>query len=237
MAEKAAPSTTTSSGTTTRVVSAAAGAGGNAGAGSTSGSQFYMYLNHKHEPQGPAHAAELQQLIALGVITRQTLVWSQGLPQWVPIADVDGLKQQLPSVGTSGTDREKPAEPRVGKPPNEAHTQKTSSGATSNADGGRKRKRSQKPAFKQAKENTWIYITGLPPDATIDELAAHFRKCGIIKEDFATKGPKVKLYRNADGTCKVPRVAGSLAALPLMLTCTARAGGRLYGRVWLWLWL
>ncbi|KAJ1969061.1 hypothetical protein IWQ62_000859, partial [Dispira parvispora] len=50
--------------------------------------------------------------------------------------------------------------------------------------------------------NKSIYIQGLPHDVTVDELATAFSKYGIIMEDFATKEPKIKLYRHDDGTLK-----------------------------------
>lgn len=39
-----------------------------------------------------------------------------------------------------------------------------------------------------------MYVTGLPDDTDIDEVAGIFAKCGIIKLDDEGK-PKIKLYR------------------------------------------
>eukprot|EP00879_Flechtneria_rotunda_P017652 GHRR01018504.1.p1 GENE.GHRR01018504.1~~GHRR01018504.1.p1 ORF type:complete len:334 (+),score=170.19 GHRR01018504.1:503-1504(+) len=46
----------------------------------------------------------------------------------------------------------------------------------------------------QLKVNTSVYVTGLPDDTDVDEVASVFAKCGIIKLDDAGQ-PKIKLYR------------------------------------------
>ena len=43
------------------------------------------------------------------------------------------------------------------------------------------------------KVNTSVYVTGLPDDATAEEMAIIFGRCGLIKEDDAGQ-PRVKLY-------------------------------------------
>ena len=45
--------------------------------------------------------------------------------------------------------------------------------------------------------NPHVYVTGLPPDVTADELNDHFRKCGLIRVDTDTGEPKIKIYRSA----------------------------------------
>ena len=44
--------------------------------------------------------------------------------------------------------------------------------------------------------NTSVYVTGLPADATAEEVARFFSKCGVIKLDPDTDQPRVKLYRD-----------------------------------------
>jgi HIV Tat-specific factor 1 len=39
-----------------------------------------------------------------------------------------------------------------------------------------------------------VYVTGLPDDTDVDEVAAVFSKCGILKPDDAGR-PRIKLYR------------------------------------------
>jgi len=48
----------------------------------------------------------------------------------------------------------------------------------------------------------WVYVEGLPADCTVEEVRAHFSKCGVIAVDPETLGPRVKLYRDELGALK-----------------------------------
>lgn len=53
------------------------------------------------------------------------------------------------------------------------------------------------------RENTAIYVTGLPADATVEEVHDVFaRKCGVIAEEIDSGKPRIKLYTEADGSFK-----------------------------------
>ncbi|KAJ2159783.1 hypothetical protein GGF46_002779 [Coemansia sp. RSA 552] len=52
------------------------------------------------------------------------------------------------------------------------------------------------------RENTSIYISGLPRDATEEEVAQYFSQCGTIMPDLVTNKPRVKLYRDEEGAPK-----------------------------------
>uniref|UniRef100_A0A803L426 RRM domain-containing protein n=1 Tax=Chenopodium quinoa TaxID=63459 RepID=A0A803L426_CHEQI len=58
------------------------------------------------------------------------------------------------------------------------------------------KKEANKPpdSWFELKQNTHVYVTGLPDDVTIEEIVEVFSKCGIIKEDPESKKPRVKLY-------------------------------------------
>ncbi|RYE99837.1 MAG: hypothetical protein EOO41_00490 [Methanobacteriota archaeon] len=43
---------------------------------------------------------------------------------------------------------------------------------------------------------------GLPADITEEEVADFFKKAGIIKLDYNTGKPRIRLYKNEDGTLK-----------------------------------
>ena len=60
----------------------------------------------------------------------------------------------------------------------------------------RKRKKHKKGA------NNWVYITGLPLDLTIEELKAHFVKCGLIAISPLDQQPKIKIYKDEEGNNK-----------------------------------
>ncbi|KAJ3145448.1 hypothetical protein HDU89_007073 [Geranomyces variabilis] len=54
-------------------------------------------------------------------------------------------------------------------------------------------------AEAKKKPNTSVYVTGLPPDTTQEEVKEVFEKFGIIMEDLKTGKPKIKLYLNDAG--------------------------------------
>lgn len=76
---------------------------------------------------------------------------------------------------------------------------------TDNAkEGGRLTKAPKKSkAHLPPRENTAIYVTGLPLDVTIPEVASEFsRKCGVIAEEIDSGKPRIKLYTNEKGEFK-----------------------------------
>ena len=52
------------------------------------------------------------------------------------------------------------------------------------------------------RKNTAVYVTGLPLDVTVDEVAAVFSKCGVIAEEIDGRKPRIKLYTDNDGNFK-----------------------------------
>jgi HIV Tat-specific factor 1 len=76
---------------------------------------------------------------------------------------------------------------------------------------GNKRKRKDDAAAARKKQkappaprqNTAIYVTGLPFDATADEVHDVFsRKCGVIAEEIDSGRPRIKMYTDAEGKFK-----------------------------------
>lgn len=64
------------------------------------------------------------------------------------------------------------------------------------------RKRQRQAAKLRNRENTNVYVTGIPADTTEEELANHFAKCGIIMPNPDTGRPRVKLYHDPNGEIK-----------------------------------
>jgi HIV Tat-specific factor 1 len=55
----------------------------------------------------------------------------------------------------------------------------------------------------QPRQNTAVYVTGLPLDVTVDEVKEVFqRKCGVIAEEIDSGKPRIKLYTDEDGKFK-----------------------------------
>lgn len=55
----------------------------------------------------------------------------------------------------------------------------------------------------QPRQNTAVYVTGLPLDVTIDEVHEVFsRKAGVIAEEIDSGAPRIKLYNDSEGNFK-----------------------------------
>lgn len=66
----------------------------------------------------------------------------------------------------------------------------------------KRQKQKKKELWYQPKINTNIYVQGLPPDITFEEMKEYFSKAGLIRINPETLQPAIKIYRNEDGTCK-----------------------------------
>jgi len=64
------------------------------------------------------------------------------------------------------------------------------------------RKRKRKNKNKNKAQAHWVYITGLPPDVTSEELNEHFSKVGIIAMNPYDQTKKIKIYKDEDGDVK-----------------------------------
>lgn len=105
------------------------------------------------------------------------------LKRWIPIIDEELLEQQRLAYG-GGDDHSDTEAPQPNK----------------------KRKRAaanSERAPKKPRQNTAVYVTGLPLDATVDEVHDVFsRKCGVIAEEIDSGRPRIKLYTDAEGNFK-----------------------------------
>jgi len=55
----------------------------------------------------------------------------------------------------------------------------------------------------QPRQNTAVYVTGLPLDATVEEVHELFsKKAGVIAEEIDSGKPRIKMYQGADGSFK-----------------------------------
>ncbi|KAJ3517572.1 hypothetical protein NM208_g14686 [Fusarium decemcellulare] len=55
----------------------------------------------------------------------------------------------------------------------------------------------------QPKQNTAVYVTGLPADTTVEEVHELFsRKGGVIAEEIDSGAPRIKLYNDSEGNFK-----------------------------------
>ncbi|OSD06718.1 hypothetical protein PYCCODRAFT_1430915 [Trametes coccinea BRFM310] len=117
---------------------------------------------------------------------------------WVPVLDEDLVKAQQAAYSVAGVDEETPAAPvlkRLNKKRKEPADGPGPSGSNKRGKNGD----AAASSSERRSKNTAVYVTGLPPDADMDEIAARFGKFGLIEEDDEGN-PKVKLYAREDGS-------------------------------------
>ncbi|KAI0095797.1 hypothetical protein GGR51DRAFT_544596 [Nemania sp. FL0031] len=118
--------------------------------------------------------------------------WDAQLRRWIPSIDEELLAQQQSAYGgggvTSDDNNNNNGQANTKKRkngPGEAHASKKQRGG-----GG-------PPPTRQ---NTAVYVTGLPLDATVDEVHDVFsRKCGVVAEEIDSGRPRIKLYTDEQG--------------------------------------
>ncbi|KAI1113674.1 hypothetical protein F5Y14DRAFT_207757 [Nemania sp. NC0429] len=114
--------------------------------------------------------------------------WDAQLRRWIPIIDEKLLLEQQKAYGAS----------------DDSNNNENSSG------GGSNKKRKNGPAEQHGgkrqrlppppRQNTAVYVTGLPLDATVDEVHDVFsRKCGVVAEEIDSGRPRIKLYTDDKG--------------------------------------
>ncbi len=64
------------------------------------------------------------------------------------------------------------------------------------------KKQKQEERDKARRQNKCVYVTGLPLDATIEEIQKVFERFGLIDKDLKTGERKIKLYKDAEGKFK-----------------------------------
>ncbi|KAK9794485.1 putative RRM domain-containing protein [Seiridium cardinale] len=110
------------------------------------------------------------------------------LKRWIPTLDEEELAAQRRMYGGSPDDDQ-----------------------ADSTENGNKRKRKEEAAAArkkqkappQPRQNTAIYVTGLPFDATVDEVHDVFsRKCGVIAEEIDSGRPRIKMYTDNEGKFK-----------------------------------
>ncbi|KAK3310176.1 uncharacterized protein B0T15DRAFT_27691 [Chaetomium strumarium] len=131
------------------------------------------------------------------------------LKRWIPIIDEALIEEQqrgyFMSNADADNDRQGPAQGRKRKIDSNDREQDNNNHSYNHEDRvakNAKRKQGNRGP-PQPKQNTAVYVTGLPPDATAEEVAELFsRKCGVIAEEIDSGRPRIKMYTDADGNFK-----------------------------------
>ncbi|RKP01650.1 hypothetical protein CXG81DRAFT_754, partial [Caulochytrium protostelioides] len=116
---------------------------------------------------------------------------------WMPVVDAGQLALQQSAYG-GGDDPDADTAPRAAAP-SKRKTADTA-GAVPPAAQRTAARSNPRGAASNAAPHTSVYVTGLPPDATVDEVAALFSKyAGVLMPGPDGVTPRVKLYMGADG--------------------------------------
>ncbi|KAI1466823.1 uncharacterized protein F4812DRAFT_67917 [Daldinia caldariorum] len=124
--------------------------------------------------------------------------WDYQLKRWIPVVDEELLaQQQLAYGGSASPDNEQD---------NGNNKKRKQDDQNGRGDGPRSQQQRPKKRQKQPpqpRQNTAIYVTGLPLDVTVDEVHDVFsRKCGVIAEEIDSGRPRIKLYTDEKGNFK-----------------------------------
>ncbi|KAK3336787.1 hypothetical protein B0T19DRAFT_378787 [Cercophora scortea] len=129
--------------------------------------------------------------------------FDNGLRRWIPIIDDALIEEQQKGYMMPGADNSNDyddAQSAQGR--KRKKDDREDSNNSNNNNGGRSTKHAKRE--KKPKQNTAVYVTGLPLDATVDEVADLFsRKCGVIAEEIDSGRPRIKMYTDpASGAFK-----------------------------------
>ncbi|WVO18299.1 hypothetical protein L204_106014 [Cryptococcus depauperatus] len=123
---------------------------------------------------------------------------------WLPIVDEELLKAQQAAYSVPGVDESTPSnaviarEERRNKKRKKNEKDYTSN--TSNTSGSNGQK--DKPVPQQSvPKKTGVWVTNLPPNTTVENLASVFSKAGVLLIDDEGN-PRIKLYDDDDGNFK-----------------------------------
>ncbi|KAG0135358.1 hypothetical protein HOY82DRAFT_589829 [Tuber indicum] len=136
--------------------------------------------------------------------------YDEGIKRWVPVLDETLAEQQRAAYAVAGVDESEPVAPVNKKrkkvytssegDEDPTHPKKSKNTKDSSSSTDPTTASSSFPA--PARKNTAVYITNLPPDTTEEEVNKVFSRFGVIAEEIDRGKPRIKLYRNEDGSVK-----------------------------------
>ncbi|KAI8966013.1 hypothetical protein F5Y11DRAFT_236254 [Daldinia sp. FL1419] len=130
--------------------------------------------------------------------------WDAQLKRWIPVIDEDLITQQQQAYGGSASpDNDPDNGSNSSNAPNKKRKKDQQNGRGGASQGPQQRPKKRQKQPPQPRQNTAIYVTGLPLDVTVDEVHDVFsRKCGVIAEEIDSGRPRIKLYTDDKGNFK-----------------------------------
>ncbi|AEO53410.1 hypothetical protein MYCTH_2294700 [Thermothelomyces thermophilus ATCC 42464] len=133
--------------------------------------------------------------------------FDEGLRRWIPIVDEALIEEQqkgyiMPNSAAQD-DRQELAQGKKRKLDSNDREDSNYSNNNNKARPFKAARRQGNRGPPQPKQNTAVYVTGLPLDATVEEVAELFsRKCGVIAEEIDSGRPRIKMYTDENGNFK-----------------------------------
>nr|POE54906.1 splicing factor u2af-associated protein 2 [Quercus suber] len=123
--------------------------------------------------------------------TNEEFEWLARYKTWIPVQpDEAQIRQQASIYAIPGVDENEPAfDPRKAK-------RKAAAAALERAESNKEKK------AKRAPIPTAVYATGIPLDATTDEIASVFDRFGVIAESLDTDEKRIYMYSDTEGKFK-----------------------------------
>lgn len=194
---------------------------------------FYV-LSSSGSRHGPYATEQASELVVGGHVQADTLVWWTGVSSWRPAVEHEALKAALTQLSESQTqlahgssfvddDGTKYKWDDVLKRyvEDDARDDRDGHGGAASAS-TREQSRPAKPAV------TCVYVQNLPRDASAEEVAEVFAKCGILRTDDGG-APRVKVYTDDDGRPKGDALVNYMLAPSVQLACQLLDGTWLRG--------
>ena len=153
--------------------------------------------------------------------------FDDAIRRWIPVVDEALLEEQQRAYAVQGVDENEPVEAQRKKRKKEyVNGEDVGRGfycavcllffliiycyypwrklLTRFQENGRAAKAPKKAKAPHApRQNTAVYVTGLPRDVTVEEVAEVFsHKCGVIAEEIDSGKPRIKLYTDSNGEFK-----------------------------------
>ncbi|KAI5855778.1 hypothetical protein BZA05DRAFT_333269 [Tricharina praecox] len=130
--------------------------------------------------------------------------FDEALRRWVVLLDESLAEQQSAIYAVAGVDESEPAVAPRKRKKEKVYTSNADEqpAEEDDADLPKKKKPRAGAEKKEPRKNTAVYVTNLPLDTGEDEIKEVFSKYGVISEEIDTGKPRIKLYRNEDGTLK-----------------------------------
>ncbi|RYP39719.1 hypothetical protein DL767_002100 [Monosporascus sp. MG133] len=122
------------------------------------------------------------------------------LKRWIPILDEELIRQQQMAYGGPAPEDDDDDDAAADDQRQQPNRRRRRDGSSDQQQQRPQKKQKQPP---QPRQNTAIYVTGLPLDATVEEVHEVFsRKCGVIAEEIDSGRPRIKLYTDERGNFK-----------------------------------